>query len=93
METIELIIIKLLFYYLRTVGVGTSVGHGKDTGAGMLELEVLVLNIFNTELFVRSYLEFVSVDRFAASTVVVGEVTALKYESASIILVNCLPGT
>ena len=79
--------------YLRTVGVGTSVSHREDTRSSVLELEVLVLNNFSTEFFLRSYLEFVSVDRFATSTVVVGEITALKNESASIILDKCLPGT
>ena len=51
--------------YLGAVGVGTSVGHGEDSGAGVSELEVLVL-------------EFVAVDRFASGAVVVGEVTALE---------------
>ena len=49
---------------LGTVSVRTGVGHREDTGASMAELEVLVL-------------EFVSVDRFASSTVVVCEVTSL----------------
>ena len=49
---------------LGTVSVGTGVGHREDTGSSMAELEVLVL-------------EFVSVDRFDSSTVVVCEVTSL----------------
>jgi len=52
---------------LRTVGVGSSVGHAEDARAGVLELEVLVL-------------ELVAVDGLASSAVVVGEVSALAHE-------------
>ena len=48
---------------LGAVGVGSGVGHGEDAGAGVLEAEVLVL-------------ELVAVDGLAAGAVVVGEVTA-----------------
>ena len=47
--------------------VGTSVGHGEDAGAVVLELEVLIL-------------ELVAVDGLSSSAVVVGEVTALAHE-------------
>lgn len=50
---------------LRTVGVGTSVSHRQNTGAGVLQGEVLVL-------------ELVAVDGLATSAIVVGEVTALE---------------
>jgi len=52
---------------LRAVCVGTSVGHGEQTGAGVLESEVLVSKLL-------------AVDRLAASAVAVGEVTALEHE-------------
>jgi len=52
---------------LGAVGVGTSVGHGEDAGAVVLELEVLIL-------------ELVAVDGLSSSAVVVGEVTALAHE-------------
>jgi len=52
---------------LRTVGVGSSVGHAEDAWAGVLELEVLVL-------------ELVAIDGLASSAVVVGEVSALAHE-------------
>jgi len=52
---------------LTAIGVGSSVGHRKDSRSGVLELEVLVL-------------ELVSVDRLSTGSVVVGEVTALAHE-------------
>lgn len=52
---------------LAAVGVWSSVGHGQDAWAGVLELEVLVL-------------ELVAVDRLATSAVVVGEVASLAHE-------------
>ena len=52
---------------LASVRVGSGVGHGQDTGAGVLELEVLVL-------------EFVSVDGLSSGAVVPGEVTTLAHE-------------
>ena len=52
---------------LAAVGVGSSVGHAEDSGSGVLQLEVLVL-------------ELVTVDGLASSSVVVGEVTALAHK-------------
>lgn len=52
---------------LRAVGVGTGVRHGQDSGAGVLQREVLIL-------------ELVAVDGLASSAVVVGEVSALAHE-------------
>jgi len=52
---------------LAAVGVGSSVGHAEDSGSGVLELKVLVL-------------ELVAVDGLAPSSVVVGEVTALAHK-------------
>jgi len=52
---------------LTAVGVGASVSHGQDSRSGMLQLEVLVL-------------ELVSIDRLSSGSVVVGEVTALAHE-------------
>jgi hypothetical protein len=49
---------------LRTVGVGSSVGHGQKAGRGMLELKVLIGKL-------------VAVDRFAASAVAAGKVASL----------------
>ncbi len=49
------------------VGVGSGVGHGHDTGSGVLQLEVLVV-------------ELATVDGLATGTVVVGEVTTLAHE-------------
>ena len=52
---------------LRTVGVGTGVGHAQQSRLGVLELEVLIL-------------ELVAVDRLATGTVSVGKVTALEHK-------------
>ena len=49
---------------LGTVGVGPSVGHRQDAGSGVLELEILIL-------------ELGAVDGLATGSVVVGEVTTL----------------
>merc|ERR1740139_1695584 len=49
---------------LAAVGVGPSVGHGEDTGSGVLQVEVLVL-------------ELVAVDRLASGAVLVGKVPTL----------------
>ena len=66
---------------------GPALAMERIPGPVCLSWKFSSLKFLKTELFVRSYLEFVSVDRFATSTVVVGEVTALKKknESASII--------
>ena len=50
---------------LRAVRVGAGVSHGQNSGASVLELEVLVR-------------ELLSVDRLSAGAVSAGEVTALK---------------
>lgn len=52
---------------LRSVGVGTGVGHRHDSGSGVLQGEVLVL-------------EFVTVDGFSTGAIVVCEVTTLAHE-------------
>ena len=52
---------------LGTVGVGASVGHGEDAGAG-----VLVDEVFVTELL--------AVNGLATSAVALGEVTTLEHE-------------
>ena len=52
---------------LRAVGVGASVGHGEDTGASVLQDEVLVG-------------EFLAINGFATSAIVVCEVTSLEHE-------------
>ncbi len=52
---------------LAAVGVGAGVGHRQDAGSGVLQGEVLVL-------------ELVAVDALASGSVVVGEVTALAHE-------------
>jgi len=52
---------------LAAVGVGAGVGHGEDTFLGVLQGEVLIL-------------ELVAVDGLAAGAVVVGEVSALAHE-------------
>lgn len=52
---------------LGAVGVGTSVGHGKKTRAGVLLGEVLIR-------------ELGAIDRLTTSAVVVGEVTTLEHE-------------
>jgi len=52
---------------LAAIGVGSSVGHAENSGSGVLQLKVLVL-------------ELITVDRLAPSSVVVGEVTALAHE-------------
>ena len=52
---------------LGTVGVGSGVGHGQDSGTGVSELEVLIG-------------ELVSIDGLSSGSVVVGEVTSLAHE-------------
>lgn len=52
---------------LRTVGVGSSIGHGQDTGAGVLQGEVFIS-------------ELVAIDGFTASAVVICEITTLTHE-------------
>lgn len=52
---------------LGAVGVGTSVSHGEETRASVLELEVLIS-------------ELVAVDGFSTSAVEASEVTTLKHE-------------
>jgi len=52
---------------LRAVGVGTSIGHGEDTGTSVLQGKVLVS-------------ELLAVDGLSTSSVVVGEVSALAHE-------------
>jgi hypothetical protein len=52
---------------LGTVGTGTSVSHGQETGTGVLEGKVLISKL-------------VTVDGLTTGTVVVGEVTTLEHE-------------
>merc|ERR1712156_1027387 len=52
---------------LAAVGVGAGVGHGEDAGAGVLQGEVLVLELH-------------AVDRLAPGAVSGGEVSALAHE-------------
>merc|ERR1719480_366381 len=52
---------------LGTVGVGPSVGHGEDSRSGVLQLEVLIL-------------ELVAIDGLASSSVSGGEVATLAHE-------------
>lgn len=53
---------------LGSVGVGAGVSHGHDAGAGVLQLEVFIL-------------ELLAVDGLAPGTVVVGEVSSLAHEA------------
>jgi len=52
---------------LGAVGVGASISHGQVSGSGVLQLEVLIT-------------ELLTIDGFAASAVVVGEVSSLTHE-------------
>jgi hypothetical protein len=52
---------------LGAVGVGSGVGHGQDSGSGVLQLEVLVG-------------ELGSVDGLASGAVMVGEIASLAHE-------------
>ena len=52
---------------LRAIGVRTSIGHRHNSGSGVLQNKVLIL-------------KFVAVDRFSASAIVIGEVTALAHK-------------
>ena len=55
---------------LRTVGVGTSIGHGQQTRTSVLQLEVLIGELF-------------AVNAFASSTISVGEITTLNHEAGN----------
>ena len=63
--TFELVGLGIPSTNLASVGVGAGVGHGKDARAGVLQLEVLILELH-------------SVDGLAASAVPGGEVSALR---------------
>jgi len=52
---------------LRSVGIFTSVSHGKEARLGVFELEIFIC-------------EFVSVDGFSTSSVSLGEIPALDHE-------------
>ena len=52
---------------LRSVGVGSSVGHGQETRSGVLQLEVLVV-------------ELLSVDGLTSSSVSGSEISSLDHE-------------
>jgi len=52
---------------LGSIGIGPSVGHGEETGLGVLDLEVLVLELF-------------TVDGLSTSAVATCEVTTLEHE-------------
>src|SRR3989338_231280 len=52
---------------LGAVGVGASVGHGQNSGAGVLELEVLVFKLL-------------SIDGFAPSAIAFGEISTLTHK-------------
>jgi hypothetical protein len=52
---------------LGSIGVGTSVGHRKSSGLGVLQLEVLIS-------------ELSTIDGLATGTVALGEVTTLAHE-------------
>jgi len=71
---------------LRTVGVGSSVSHGQDSRSGVLQLEVLVL-------------ELVTVDGLAPGAISSGEVATLAHEvgddtveGGSLVAVSLLAG-
>merc|ERR1712183_563667 len=53
---------------LRTIGTRAGVGHGEDAFSGVVQLEVLVL-------------ELLPKDGLAASTIVVGEIATLAHEA------------
>jgi len=53
---------------LRSVGIGSGVGHGQNSGTGVRKCKVLVC-------------ELGSVDGFSTCSVVVGEITSLAHES------------
>lgn len=50
---------------LGSVGVGSSIGHGHNTGASVLQGKVLIL-------------ELVTIDGLATSAIVVGEIATLQ---------------
>mmetsp|Transcript_62401 Transcript_62401/g.71567 ORF Transcript_62401/g.71567 Transcript_62401/m.71567 type:complete len:201 (+) Transcript_62401:2354-2956(+) len=52
---------------LTSVGVGSSIGHGQESGLGVLQAEVFIF-------------EFVSINRFTSSSVSSGKVTTLDHE-------------
>lgn len=52
---------------LRTVGVGTSVGHGQNTGTGMLQGEVFISKL-------------VAIDGFATGAIVICEIATLAHK-------------
>jgi hypothetical protein len=49
--------------YLRSIGVGTSISHGKNSPSFVLEIKVFIFELF-------------SVNGFSSSSIVVGKVSA-----------------
>jgi hypothetical protein len=52
---------------LRSVGVGSRVGHGQVHGSFMLQLEILIVKL-------------APVDRFSSTSIKIGEITSLNHE-------------
>jgi hypothetical protein len=53
------------FLYLRSVGVLTSIGHGDDSRAGVMKVEVLIFKLS-------------AIDRLSSSAVAIGEVALFQ---------------
>lgn len=70
---------------LGPVGVGSSISHGQKASLGVQPFEILIWKggMFIAKQSGRSRIptcKFVAIDRFAASTVVAGKITALKHK-------------
>lgn len=72
---------------LGSIGVGPGIGHREKARLGVLELEVLIWEVGGEELLQNKIgssrvltSKFLAIDRLATSTIVAGEITALKHE-------------
>ena len=52
---------------LRTIGIGSSIGHAQNSGSSMSKLEILVFKL-------------VSIDGFSTGSIVVGKISSLTHK-------------
>ena len=52
---------------LRTIGVGSGIGHTQNSGTGVSELEIFIF-------------EFVSIDGFSTGSIMIGKISSLTHK-------------